>query len=154
MEIALVIPLVVAFLGAGFGAYFAFVKTRKERLWSDRYEALRSVVLGLEKIQTHFEVREMHERGVQVVTADEYARMETEWPTARHDLRANIATLRLLFKDKQIATLLELHRELNHAFLVMFGGIPDHLPDLFSDVAKNAERGIEEAIKVAQKWCL
>ncbi len=73
---------------------------------------------------------------------------------ARHDLRANIATLRLLFKDGQIATLLEQHTELNHAFLLMFGGTPEQLPDLFSEVAKNAERGIEEAIKVAQQRLL
>lgn len=156
MEIAVAVPLLVAFLGAGLGAYFAFVKTRKERLWSDRYEALRNLILSLEKIQTHFEVREMHERGVQVVTAQEYERMEQEWTVARHELRASLATLRLIFKDYQISSLLELHQELNQAFLSMFSSvpIPTHLPDLFGEVAKNAERAIEEAIRVAQKWCL
>ena len=154
METTIVVPLLVAFLGAGLGAYFAFVKNRKERLWSDRYNALRNVILSLEKIQTHFETREMHERGVQVVTPKEYERMEGEWQTARHDLRASVATLRLLFKDSQIATFLELHRELNHAFLVMFGGLPHDYANLFAEVAKNAERAIEEAIRVAQKWCL
>ena len=68
------IPLIVAFLGAGFGAYFAFLKSRKERLWSDRYEALRNVVLNLETIQTQFETRAMHETGTMVCTAEESVR--------------------------------------------------------------------------------
>ena len=154
MDIAIVVPLIVAFLGAALGAYFAFVKTRKERLWSDRYDAIRNVILSLEKIQANFETREMHERGVQVVTSTECERLEEEWPAARQSLRTSVATLRLLFKDKEIAAVLERYQDLNQAFLLMFGGTNIQYAVLFGEVAKNAEKAIEEAIRLAQKRCL
>jgi hypothetical protein len=154
LEAAVTVPLIVAFLGAGLGAYFAFLKTRKERLWSDRYDAIRNVVLSLEKIQANFEAREMHERGVQVVTPKECEVLEEDWPTARQNLRVSIITLRLLFKDQEITALLERHQELDQAFLLMFGGTTPEYTALFGEVAKNAEQAIEEAIRLAQKRCL
>lgn len=44
ISISGLIPLLVAFFGAALGAYFAVLKSKRERLWVDRYEA--SFIVG------------------------------------------------------------------------------------------------------------
>lgn len=148
------VPLLVAFIGAGFGAYFAFVKTRRERLWADRYEALRDVVLSLEVIQSYWEAAHMDEMGLTVIAGKEKERLENDWPNARHELRRSIAKLRLLFKEEKIEKVTELFSQLNVAFFDLYQSDPPDHPESCEAIAKKAGEAIEEVIKVAQKHCL
>lgn len=65
--------ILVAIVAAGLGAYLAISKTKRERLWIDRYEALRKVVLALNTIQDHFEASHMTSMGVSVLRESEEA---------------------------------------------------------------------------------
>ena len=149
-----VIPLLVAFVGAGVGTYFAFLKTRRERLWIDRYEALRDVVMSLEVLQTYWEATYMEDMGVPVVAATEKERLEADWPNARRELRQNIAKMRLLFKEEQIKRVVALHSELKVAFYDLYQSDPPDYPENCEAIGKKAEEMIEEVVGVAQKYCL
>jgi len=145
------IPLLVAFVGTAFGAYFAVIKTRRERLWSDRYEALRDIVLNLEIIESYFDSETMDNLGLTVITGEEKNNLKTEWPVARHELRRNIAKTRLLFKEKQIRKIIDGHQELNNAFFDLYNDTSDNeFSDGCNAVAKKANQTIEETINVAQ----
>lgn len=148
------IPLVGAFVGAAGGAFFAFMAFRRERLWADRYEALSSVVLSLETIQSHFEAAFMESLGETVISAAEQERLEKEWPAARHELRRTFARLRLLFKDEQIQKLSEHHVALSSAFTDLYNRIGPEDSDDFEAIGKRAEEAISEAIRVAQRHSL
>ena len=148
------VPLLVALFGAGFGAYFAVLKSRKERLWVDRYEALRETVVSLETIQAYFESAHMQFFGADALSAEEAEKLKGEWPKAKHELRSNIAKMRLLFKDKQIEVLIEQHRALSSAFFDLYNDVLPENPDNIEAITKRAEEAINEAIRVAQKYCL
>ena len=149
------IPLLVAFVGAAFGAYFAIIKTRRERLWSDRYDALRDIVLNLELIQSYFESQSLHIMGLAIVGKEEKDRLESEWPIAKHELRKNIAKLRLVFKECHIGKVLECHNSLIGSFYNLYNETaPEDHSDGCEDISKKAGEAIEEVIKVAQNHCL
>lgn len=148
------VSLVGAFLGAGCGAYFAFVKFRRERLWQDRYEALRDVVMSLETIQTHFEVAHLASFGASAMSKKESDRLESEFPSANHDLRRSFAKLRLLFKEDQIAKLVSHQVALATAFFDLYNSESSGNPTNLEAIGEQAAVAISEAIAVAQKHCL
>jgi len=146
--------LIVALIGAGVGAYFAILKSRKERLWLDRYETLRDIVISLGIIESTFSSSHMEQLGVSVMGRVESQKLQEEWPVAMHMLRQNLAKLRLLFKDDLIAKLRRSVVELHSAFTDMYHGEQIHMPELHEAVAKRASYAAEEAIRVAQQKCL
>lgn len=146
--------LIVALIGAGVGAYFAILKSRKERLWVDRYETLRDIVISLGIIESAFSSSHMEQLGVSVMGRVESQKLQEEWPVAMHMLRQNLAKLRLLFKDDLIAKLRASVAELHSAFTDMYHGEQLHMPELHETVAQRASYAAEEAIRVAQENCL
>lgn len=146
--------LIVALTGAGVGAYFAVLKSRKERLWLDRYETLRDVLISLGTIESTFSSSHMEQLGVSVMGRVESQKLQEEWPVAMHMLRQNVAKLRLLFKDELISKLRESVVELHSAFTDMYHGEQLHMPELHEAIAQRASHAAEEAVRVAQENCL
>ena len=108
--------LLVALLGAGVGAYFAVIKSQKERLWVDRYETLRDVVLSLGVIEHTFSASHLEQMGVSVLSSSESKRLNETWPNALFELRQNGAKIQLLFKSTDIGDLGNAITELNSSF--------------------------------------
>jgi len=149
-----VVPLLVAMMGAGLGAYFAFLKSRKERLWQDRYETLRNIVTSLDVVESFFSSSHLEELGVQAIGIDERDKLAIEWPNARYELIHNISRLRLLFKEEHIEGVRQAVTSLNAAFQDFYQG--DHMdsPELKQLISRRASEATEAAILVAQRHCL
>jgi Xaa-Pro aminopeptidase len=147
------LPLVVAALGAAIGAYFAVVKSARERLWTDRYEALRDVVLGLGTVEAHFSAANLELMGVSVMAESEQLGLRESWPQAMANVRQNIAKLRLLFPEAELAQLREAARNLDQAFTDLFHGEHHEQVDLHGWVAHQAAALAEHAIRIAQQHC-
>jgi hypothetical protein len=148
------IPLLVALVGAAVGAYFAVIKSQKERLWLDRYETLRDVVLAAGTVESSFSSSYMEQLGVSVMGIAESKRLQDEWPVAMHGLRQHMAKLRLLFKDGDISEVREKMIAVHSAFQDMYNGEHMHQPELHEAVGMRASELSEAAVRVAQRHCL
>ncbi|MBA0205008.1 hypothetical protein [Pectobacterium aroidearum] len=146
--------LIIALISAGAGAYFAILKSKKERLWSDRYEALKEVVLALGTVESRFSSSHMEQLGVSVISRAESKKLSDEWPVAMYSLRENIAKLQLLFKDTDISALHEAVVELNSAFTDAYHGNPIDMPENHEAIAIRAKAATKAAIAIGQKHCL
>jgi hypothetical protein len=146
--------LLVALVGAGVGAYFAVLKSRKERLWLDRYETLRDIVLALGIVEARFSSSHMEQLGVSVMSGAESQRLSEEWPVAMNSLRKNLAKLRLLFHEKEISSLREAVADLHSAYTDLCHGEHIHFPELNEVVAVKADKAAEAAIAIGQRHCL
>lgn len=148
------VPLLVALVGAGVGAYFAVIKNRNERLWTDRYEALREVVLDLEIIETHFNFAYLEQMGVSGLSVAEVERLRAEWPVAMLDLRKQLAKLQILFKAKHVSKFIEQYDELESAFGKMYMADQLNRIDAHNVVSITAYAARKEAIAIAQSHCV
>ncbi|GKX40215.1 hypothetical protein [Pectobacterium actinidiae] len=146
--------LIVALVSACSGAYLALLKGKKERLWSDRYETLREIVLALGTVESRFSSSHMELLGVSVISRAESNKLSEEWPVAMHTLRQNIAKLRLLFKYTDISAFHEAVVELNSAFTDVYHGNPVDMPEHHEAIAIKAKAAAEAAIAIGQKHCL
>jgi hypothetical protein len=77
MENLSVIPILVSFLGASLGAYFAIVKSKREKLWQERYETLKELVFSASAITSSFTVFHMEGMGVSVASDSEIETIKT-----------------------------------------------------------------------------
>jgi len=148
------VPLVVALVGAAVGAYFAVIKSQKERLWLDRYETLRDMVLCAGTVESSFSSSHMEQLGVSVMGTAESNRLQDEWPVAMHNLRQHVAKLRLLFKDSDISDVRDKMLALNSAFQDMYNGEQLHQPELHEAIGRRACELSEASVRVAQRHCL
>lgn len=147
------LPLVVAALGAAVGAYFAVVKSARERLWTDRYEALRDIVLALGTVESHFAAVNLELMGVSVMAESEQLALRESWPKSMAAVRQNVAKLRLLFPESELAPLREAVRNLDQAFTQMFHGEHHEQADLNGWVGHQAAAAGEQAVLIAQRHC-
>lgn len=148
------VPLLVALIGAAVGAYFAVIKSQKERLWLDRYETLRDMVMSAGTVESSFSSSHMEQLGVSVIGIAESKRLQDEWPVAMHNLRQSVAKLRLLFKDSEISEVRDKMLALHSAFQDMYNGEQLHLPELHEAVGRRASELSGAAVRVAQRHCL
>jgi hypothetical protein len=148
------IPLLVAFLGALFGTYFAILKSRNERLWTDRYETLVSIVEVLEIIKAKFQTLQADELNLRAFTPEERSNIQAEWLSARQKLNSKITRVRILFKENEIVALLAAHHELDKAILNALEESGPDLNALFNKVWTCANDTANEAIVVARSKCL
>jgi hypothetical protein len=148
------IPVIVALLGAAFGAYFALYRSQKERLWQDRYETLTSIIESLEIIKQKTEHDYADQVNISITTTKEKERLAEEWAPAKRNLESKTVKLRMLFKHDEISGFLDANTEMARAlFAVYETDFPEYADEL-SKLQNAAEAAIEEAIKVARKKCL
>jgi hypothetical protein len=149
------IPILLAFLGAGFGAYFAVVKSKREKLWQERYETLKSLVSSLNTILDAHEIFHLEELKVKSVTLLEKEKLIEELPSEKLKIRKDIAKLQLLFKKKDILNIVDSQIELNSSFVELL-----HMPcdayraDYFSNIVSKVESLQKEVIELAQRKCI
>jgi hypothetical protein len=149
-----VFPLLVAFLGALFGTYFALLKSRKERLWLDRYETLIAIADLLDIIKTKFLSLQAEELNLKAFTSEEKEHLETEWRATRRNLNSKMTKVRMLFEEREVSGLLAAHYELDKTILEALEGLgPDYNAQL-NKVWTSVNETVDQAIAVARKKCL
>lgn len=92
-----VIPLLLAAAGAAVGAYFAIVRTKRERLWTERYEKLSSALSKVNLIHRFLDSEINGEHQIHGLTKHEKDSLDANWPKARYDLATDITMLQMLF---------------------------------------------------------
>lgn len=141
-------PFVIAFLGAAFGAYFAILKSRTERLWLERFETLNSICLSANTI-THFhEAKQMEEMGVSVMSQSEMEELNHEFFQVRSDLRNSIARMQLLFSEKDVKQVIEIYFDMNGAITELYN--MSYNEDRLESVTSEADDLLQATIKLTQ----
>lgn len=141
-------------IGAGIVAWLAYLRTRRERVWTDRYEALRHILLTLETITSHFSVEYMEDKGLSVMSHNEREQLRKEWPAANRELNRHASALRLLFKQPEIERLMELIAELYSAFFDLYQEVDDAAAHHYNLISERAADANSEVIRLAQKHCV
>lgn len=145
----------IAFSGALVGVYLAIVKTKREKLWQERYETLKSIVSSSQAIVTSFTALHMEEMGVPVIRGSEQEQLNKELSEAKSLLRKNISILQLLFKRKHIEKVLQAYVNVNSSLQDLLNiGPEDYAADYIKSVSDEAELLSREAVELAQKKCL
>jgi hypothetical protein len=139
-----------------FATYFALVKTKKEKLWLERYNSLRDIVECLEIIESNYAASHMDSMGLPVMSENEKKKLSKQLFGAKSRLSSKIAKVQLLFKKTDISSLLEAQVELNASFLALWSLHPDSHPlqDLLEDVYNRSGKLLDETIKLGQNKCL
>ncbi|MBC3831472.1 hypothetical protein H8K33_08120 [Undibacterium amnicola] len=154
ISISGLIPLLVAFFGAALGAYFAVLKSKRERLWVDRYEALRSVVHCLEAVRFYFESKHMEVMGVTVLAVKERELISDDLPLALRTIRQNLSTLLLLFKANELESLLGHYQEMRNAIVELNHSAQGNYQDDIENLVNKTQTAIDEAVGIGQKYCI
>lgn len=142
----------IAFFGALVGVYLAIVKTKREKLWQERYETLKAIVSSSHAIVTSFTALHMEEMGVPVVRCSEQDQLNNELSEAKSLLRKNISILQLLFKRKHIEKVLQAYVNVNSSLQDLLNIDPeDYAADYIKSVSDEAEILSREAVNLAQE---
>jgi hypothetical protein len=142
----------IAFFGALVGVYLAFVKTKKEKLWQERYETLKAIVSSSDALDTFFSASHMKEMGVSVNLDREQDQQNNDLSEEKRLLRRNIASLQLLFKRKQIEKVLQAYVNVNSSLQDLLNSNPeDNLADHIKSVSDQAASLSRAAVELAQK---
>lgn len=142
--------VLLAILAAVLGAHYALAKAKRERLWVDRYEALRKVVVGFHTIQHHYEAAHMESMGVLILSGTEADLLRTAATNAMMELRNALASLVLLFAVDELSELFERHTALREAVTGLNHSDPHEFQDALANVAGEAERGAAAAAALAR----
>ena len=148
------IPLLVAFVGVMSAAFFAIVKTKRERLWLDRYVTLVSLLESLEVMQTKASYDQADEIGITVRTGEEMAQLQKDWAPARRNIQSKIVKLRMLFKEGVVDELVEIQKDIDIALHDLYESIPPEYQEGFGKIYELTGSAIEAAIGIARKECL
>lgn len=97
------VPLVLAIAGAAFGAYFAIVKTKRERLWTERYERIGSALGKTNLIYRFLDSEVNGEHQIHGLTKHEKDQLDGSWAVARYELVTDITMLEMLFSEVEFA---------------------------------------------------
>lgn len=92
------VPLILAIAGAAVGAYFAIVRTKREKLWTERYERIGSALEKTDLIHRYLDSEINGDRQIHGLTAHEKKELDANWPAARYKLATDIIMLEMLFK--------------------------------------------------------
>ncbi|MBB6096225.1 hypothetical protein HNQ60_005147 [Povalibacter uvarum] len=148
-----VIPLLVAFVGALFGTYFALLKSRRECLWLDRYETLLRIVSTAEIVRSRFMMQQADHLQLHEFTAEEIAAMETSWKSARADLRTDVTRVRMLFDATDARSVVDAHQDLDRAILEALAPTQRDPNLVFNSVWLRTNDLIDKVIALARKRC-
>ena len=147
-------PIIITMIGAAFGAFFAVVKTKTEKRWSERYDAFNSIVYSANVIKDGYEIL-MTERDVNgcrdVVSVKEWEILHTEMIDAKMKLRKEISKLQLLVKEKNMAELIDSYSQLVKAFERLALSDPqEYVQDYMWGIIEAANRVIGSTIKISR----
>lgn len=148
------IPIFVALIGAFVGAYFAFVKTKTEKRWSERYDAFSSIIYSASVIRDAYEIlkKEAEVNGYyNVVSNAEWEVISKELIGAKMNLRRDISKLQLLVNDQKLKVLIDAHDKLRDSLEnLSISGPQDYTPDFMNDVIEDSKNVISVAIGTAK----
>lgn len=143
--------LLVAVVAAVPGAHYALSKTKRERLWADRYEALRKVVLSLHTIQHYFEAAHLSSMGVDTFQGNEGALLKEASTAALMEVRSSLSSLRLLFEIQELRPLFEHHTALREAIINLNHADDVRYQDALGNVACSAEQAAQAAAELGRR---
>ena len=145
------IPLLVAFLGAFFGALFGVLRTRNERLWSDRYKSLLKVLELAEGIKTKFHSSQSDALGIEEYSLTEKKHLEEMWAGARLELHKESSRLRLLFKERESEKLVHAIQDLDRAIANSIATEGKDKRHTLNVVWSKADSCVDETIHLSRK---
>jgi hypothetical protein len=149
------IPLLLAVAGAAFGAYFAIVRTKREKLWTERYERIASALEKTNLIQRYLDSEVNGEHRVHGLTEHEKAQLDANWPIARYKLSTDITMLQMLFTKSDFA---ETHKRWDALQKKLFSLIEDSMPhdvhEYVSAARPKAEQLEKALIALSRAKCL
>lgn len=97
------IPLLLAVAGAAVGAYFAIVRTKREKLWTERYERIGSALKKVDLIHRFLDSEVNGEHQIHGLTKHEKDQLDQNWPVARYELASDMIMLEMLFTKSEFA---------------------------------------------------
>lgn len=148
------LPILITLIGAGVGAFFAFVKTKTEKRWAERYDAFSSIVYSASVIRDCYEIlkTEADVNGYRnVVSEKEWDVLHKELIESKMSLRRQISKLQLLVKPKNFVKLGEAHDKLVKSFeRLSLSGPQEYVQDYMVDVIDEAKNVISVAVVTSQ----
>lgn len=144
-------PLLVAFFGAAVGAYFAVLKSKKERLWTEQFEALKEISTAANTIVHSHDQAHMEEMGIRVMGEKEKELLVEDVLREKANLRNALAKLQLLFPEQETKTIQEAYIDMNASISDTFNAF--HQGDFAGEVetvATKARKLLDETIKIAR----
>jgi hypothetical protein len=155
------VPITIAFLGAAFGAYFAVLKSKKEKLWQEKFETLKELVCDLDIISSKFTKENMDAMGISASTDKERHTLDSGIDKAKIRVSTNISKLQLLFKNADLNLILEERMNLNSAFIDLYNSSSDYqsnaIPEYIEHmqaIASVSEKLKTHVIALAQLKCI
>jgi hypothetical protein len=149
------IPLTLAILGAAAAAYFAIVRTKREKLWSERYQRIASALEKTNLIQRYLDSEVNGEHRVHGLTSHEKSQLDANWPVARYQLGTDITMLRMLFTEADFD---ETYKRWNALQVKLFLLIEDSMPqdthEYVSAARPKAEKLEKALIELSRAKCL
>ncbi|MEB2870255.1 hypothetical protein [Pseudomonas rhizosphaerae] len=149
------ISILLAILGAAAGAYFAVIKTKREKLWDARYELLGS---ALEKANLLFrfldsEINGEHE--IHGLTKHEKDELDKNWPITRYALAKDMTMLQMLFSEAEVAEALAAWSAMESALFDLLEEASSHDAHEYVSKARPHAGALEGAlITISRKKCL
>lgn len=149
----IVIPLIVSFIGAAFGAYFTLSRSKKEKIWDEKRELYSRVIVALEDISYWAEqVRAIH-------YCDYSSRLEANIDESKREIQKLSVTGRLVMNDEFYNLLESVHENLqaedfraHEEGQESFGNNQsDHLPKHAVRVYKITDEYLPKLIKAARR---
>ena len=148
------LPIIITLIGAGFGAFFAFVKTKTEKRWSERYDAFSSIVYSANLIKDCYEIlkTEQDVNGcIEVVSGKEWEALQGEMIEAKMKLRKEISRLQLLVKEKNMIELDKSYFQLVKSFeRLALAGPQSYTQDYMHDVIVAADMVVVSTVKISR----
>ena len=148
------LPIIITLMGAGFGAFFALVKTKTEKRWSERFDAFSSIVYSANVIRDCHEIlrieRDIHSCE-EVISKSEWEALYKEMIEAKMKLRKEISRLQLLVKRKKLIDLLDSYLHLIKSLERLSLSHPqDYDQDYLHEVVKAADQVVVNTIKISR----
>jgi hypothetical protein len=100
------IPLILAIAGAAIGAYFAIVRTKREKLWTERFEKIGSALSKANLIHRFLDSEINGELEIHGLTKHEKNELNASWPKARYELANDVKMLQMLFTEAEFSSVL------------------------------------------------
>ena len=149
------VPLVLAIVGTAVGAYFAIVRTKREKLWTERYSRIGSALEKTDLIHRFLDSEVNGGHQIHGLTNHEKQELETNWPIARYKLATDIIMLEMLFQADEFN---ETFRRWIGLQKKIFALIEDSSPhdrhEYIADARTKAEKLRAALIDLSRRNCL
>ncbi|PLP86817.1 hypothetical protein CYD26_22595 [Pseudomonas sp. FFUP_PS_473] len=149
------IPLVLAIAGAAVGAYFAIIRTKREKLWSERYERIGSALKKADLIHRFLDSEVNGEHQIHGLTNHEKEQLDENWPVARYELASDITMLEMLFTEKDFADTAQCWVDLQTKLFELIEDSSSHDAHEYVSAARPCAGSLQRAlINLSRKKCL